>query len=156
MDSTDMADHRLQLRAAAVVIHEGFVLLHRRTGDAIWALPGGRIEPGEDARSALLREMREELDEGMDCGELLYVVENFFSHAGQPHHEVGLYFRAHLNPASPLLQKSHPHKGIEDQKQLEFQWFAQNELPELNLRPAFLREALSQTVLSVQHVVQRG
>jgi ADP-ribose pyrophosphatase YjhB (NUDIX family) len=156
MSAIEMADHRIQLRAAAVVIHERFVLLHRREGDTFWALPGGRIEHGEDARGALVREMKEELSESVDCGELLYVVENFFSHAGQPHHEVGLYFRAQFNAASPLLNKSKRHCGVEDLKRLEFQWFAQDALRALDLRPAFLREAIAQPVHSFQHVVQRG
>lgn len=48
MISVNIAGHRFQLRAAAVVVHGGFVLLHRLQGDAFWALPGGRVEPGED------------------------------------------------------------------------------------------------------------
>src|SRR5690606_27284720 len=71
--SLDMTAHQIQLRAAAVMLHEGLVLLHRRKGDAFWAMPGGHIETGEDARGALVREMQEELSETVDCGELLYV-----------------------------------------------------------------------------------
>lgn len=150
-----MTAHQIQLRAAAVMRHEGFVLLHRRTNDAFWALPGGRIEAGEDARSALVREIHEELSETVDCGELLHVVENFFSHAGRPHHEIGFYFRAQFNAASPLLDKTKRHCGVEGQK-LEFQWFALDALRALDLRPAFLREAIAQPVLAFQHVVQRA
>ena len=151
-----MTAHQINLRAAAVMLHEGFVLLHRRKGDAFWALPGGRIEAGEDACSALVREMHEELSETVDCGELLYVVENFFSHAGQPHHEIGFYFRAQFNATSPLLDKTKRRCGVEAPKQLEFQWFALDALQVLDLRPPLLREALTHPVLSFQHVVQRG
>src|SRR5689334_21162768 len=99
MISVDIAGHRFQLRAAAVIVHEGFVLLHRLDGDEYWALPGGRVEPGEAANATLVREMIEELDEPVECAELLYVVENFFAHAGKPNHEIGLYFRTALRPA---------------------------------------------------------
>ncbi|MDR7151319.1 8-oxo-dGTP pyrophosphatase MutT (NUDIX family) [Hydrogenophaga palleronii] len=150
-----MTEHSIQFRAAAVVVHEGFVLLHQRAGDAFWALPGGRIERGEDARSALVREMNEELSAPIDCGELLYVVENFFNHGGQPHHEIGLYFLAQFNAATPLLDKSKCHRGVEGLKRLDFQWFAPDELPALDLRPAFLRGVISQPVLAFQHLVQR-
>ena len=37
--------------------------------------------------------MVEELNERVECAELLYVVENFFEHRGRPNHEIGLYFR---------------------------------------------------------------
>lgn len=38
MLSFDIAGHRLHLRAAAVLIDEGHVLLHRVEGDSVWAL----------------------------------------------------------------------------------------------------------------------
>ena len=50
---------------AGMVLREGQVLLARR-GPAMtlaghWEFPGGKLEPGEDAASALVRELDEEL-----------------------------------------------------------------------------------------------
>ena len=156
MISVDVGGFRFQLRAAAVVADDRFVLLHRLEGDEFWALPGGRVEPGEDARSTLVREMNEELAESVECDELLYVVENFFTHASKPNHEVGLYFATRLKPGSVLLDRSRSHWGAEGGNRLEFRWFAVEQLTSVDLRPSFLRQALSQTVLQFQHVVQRG
>ncbi len=51
---------------AAAVVRDGKVLLTRRHADAhqggLWEFPGGKVEPGEDAVSALARELDEELD----------------------------------------------------------------------------------------------
>ena len=156
MISVDIAGHRFQLRAAAVVVHDGFVLLHRLEGDEYWALPGGRVEPGEDARSTLEREMVEELNEHVECAELLYVVENFFEHASKPNHEIGLYFRVQLDATSKVLDKSSSHAVVEGGKQLEFRWFLSEQLHEVDLRPSFLRGSLSRHTLGFQHIVQRG
>ena len=156
MISVDIAGHRFQLRAAAVVVDDGLVLLHRLEGDTYWALPGGRVEPGEDARATLVREMAEELSEPVECNELLYVVENFFVHADKPNHEIGLYFRTHLVPASVLLDKSRSHIGVEGGKRLEFRWFPAAILREVDLRPSFLRESLARPSLGFEHIVQRG
>jgi ADP-ribose pyrophosphatase YjhB (NUDIX family) len=41
---------------------DGRVLLHRRVVGNGWAPPSGAVEPGEDLRSALLREVQEETD----------------------------------------------------------------------------------------------
>lgn len=46
--------------AAVVRDAQGRVLLHRRRVGGGWAPPSGAVEPGEDVRSALLRELREE------------------------------------------------------------------------------------------------
>jgi 8-oxo-dGTP pyrophosphatase MutT (NUDIX family) len=154
--SVDIAGYRFQLRAAAIVVHDGFVLLHRLRGDEYWSLPGGRVEPGEEARTTLKREMAEELNEPVECTDLLYVVENFFEHANKPNHEIGLCFRVHLGPASKLLDKARSHSGVEGGKPLEFRWFLAENLQKIDVRPSFLRSALSQPTLGCQHIVQRG
>lgn len=51
--------------AAAVVIRRGRVLLSQRKAGShlagAWEFPGGKVEPGEDPRAALERELAEEL-----------------------------------------------------------------------------------------------
>lgn len=156
MISFDAKNHRFNLRAAAVFLQENAILLHRLEGDAIWALPGGRVDPGEEAAAAVVREMMEEVGEVVDCGELLYVVENFFEHQSKPNHEIGLYFLAHLSSESPLQSTAHSHFGIEGSRRLEFRWFQLSELAAVNLHPSFLRAALSKSPLVFKHVVHRG
>jgi 8-oxo-dGTP diphosphatase len=50
---------------AAVVVHDGRIFAAKRPeGDkrgGLWEFPGGKVEPGEDDRTALAREMDEEL-----------------------------------------------------------------------------------------------
>ena len=47
--------------ASIAVFRDGKVLLALRTQPRLWSLPGGRIEPGETAEQAALRELREEV-----------------------------------------------------------------------------------------------
>lgn len=155
MISFNSANHRFNLRAAAIFLQGNSVLLHRLEGDSIWALPGGRVESGEDAASAVVREMLEEVAERVQCGELLYVVENFFEHQSQSQHEIGLYFFAHLEPESPMRVSSHSHFGVESNSRLEFRWFPRSELSQVNLHPSFLRAALAKQNLVFEHVVHR-
>jgi 8-oxo-dGTP diphosphatase len=49
-------------RGAVVALwHDGKILLVRSSYRSRWDLPGGGVAPGEDARAAALRELREEL-----------------------------------------------------------------------------------------------
>lgn len=148
--------HRFNLRAAAVIIEDGYALLHRLEDEPVWALPGGRVELGESAVSAVIREMLEETNEHIEGCELLFVVENFFEYDGTSQHEVGLYFRSTLQPGSRLHDKTVSHQGTEDGKALEFRWFQLTELEGVNLHPAFLRDALVALPDAVRHVVQRA
>ena len=68
-----------------VCIREGEVLLIRRgkpprAGE--WSLPGGRIEPGERAVDAALRELREETGVEAEILGLVDVVDGIFPEAG--------------------------------------------------------------------------
>lgn len=53
------------LVAAAVIEHEGKILLAQRRADApyplLWEFPGGKVEHGEDPIDCVVREIREEL-----------------------------------------------------------------------------------------------
>lgn len=58
------------LSIKGVVIHDSRVLLLLNKRDE-WDLPGGRPDPGEDHRVALVREVREEAGLAVEAGALL-------------------------------------------------------------------------------------
>jgi 8-oxo-dGTP pyrophosphatase MutT (NUDIX family) len=151
----DIQNYRFQVRAAAVFTEGDIVLLHRLAADDFWALPGGRVEPGEDGAATIRREMAEELGETVSCGPLLYVVENFFEFAGKACHEIGLYYRAQLPRESRLRRTDAAHAGVEGDQALVFAWFRRTALAEITVHPAFLKTALGEEPLSFRHVVQR-
>jgi len=153
MISFDTGTHRFNLRAAAIVLHESKVLLHRLEGDDFWSAPGGRVEAGETAAQAVVRELREEVAESATCGQLLWVVENFFTYRGGKHHEVGLYFNVQLSPESLMLRAEEPVRGTGDDVNLTYAWFERSRLAKVAVRPTFLAEALSQPKLEFRHYV---
>jgi len=60
MPKPDPASLRRSAAAAVVFDVQGRILLHRRTDNGKWALPGGAIEIGETADQAVVREVKEE------------------------------------------------------------------------------------------------
>ena len=73
---------RLHIVAAAIV-RDGKVLLARRHADAhqggLWEFPGGKVERGEDARTALARELDEELGITLESARPLIAVPHDYS-----------------------------------------------------------------------------
>jgi DNA polymerase-3 subunit epsilon len=63
----------LRIAAAVVTDPGGRSLLVRKRGSGIFMQPGGKIESGESALSALTRELREELGIEVDPGETEYI-----------------------------------------------------------------------------------
>jgi ADP-ribose pyrophosphatase YjhB (NUDIX family) len=156
MISFDLGSHKFQVRAAAIFLWQGSVLLHRLEGDDFWALPGGRVEPGEDAAKTVVREMQEELGQDVACGPLTYVVENFFEDRGKKNHEIGFYFQASFTATSKILDATQSHIGIEGNRRLEFRWFELASLATVVLHPSFLRQSLREPTPHFKHIVQQG
>lgn len=153
MISVRIGSHRFHYRAAAVVRESGHLLLHRLDGDGFWALPGGRVNVGEQAQEAVKREFIEELNLPVECGPLICIGENFFEYEGEPHHEIGLYFAAKLQDGSALLDQSRVHFGVETGRRLVFKWFPFIELPNIDMRPVALQAAISRGNIPL-HFVQ--
>lgn len=65
--------------AAAIVFDDGKVLVTRRAAGqklaGFWEFPGGKLEPGEDVQSCIVRELQEELGVASTAGEVLTVSE---------------------------------------------------------------------------------
>lgn len=64
--------------AAAIIVKDNKVFATQRGYGEFkdgWEFPGGKIEPGESAQEALVREIREELDVDIRVGKLLETVE---------------------------------------------------------------------------------
>jgi 8-oxo-dGTP diphosphatase len=71
-----MPDDRPVLRVVGGAIRrrDQILITQRRPGDSYelhWEFPGGKVEPGEDDRTALARELHEELDVRVAVGDLV-------------------------------------------------------------------------------------
>jgi 8-oxo-dGTP pyrophosphatase MutT (NUDIX family) len=154
MISFDMSDGRFNYRVAAVVVHDGHVLVCREADGDFWFLPGGRCEMMESSHDAVRRELREELGVDSNIERLLWIVENFFIFGERRFHEFGLYFLVTLPGDSPQLDKSQIYafrEGVD--LDLEMRWYRLPELSAINLVPAFLRDGLGELPDTPRHII---
>ncbi len=90
--------------AAAVIIEEGRVLLtQRKAGTHLagaWEFPGGKVEPDEDPRDALIRELAEEIGVTVTVGDIVEVT----FHRYPSKNVLLLFYEARLSPGSPEPQ----------------------------------------------------
>lgn len=58
--SAPTANNLVPAASAIVVDEHGGILLHRRSDNDLWSIPGGAMEVGESLAQAVVREVREE------------------------------------------------------------------------------------------------
>jgi 8-oxo-dGTP diphosphatase len=109
--------------AAVIEQDDRFLLTRRQPGvhlAGMWEFPGGKIDPDEAHADALRREIREELDAGVDVGELVFHTEHAYDDR-----TIALYFyRCRLiGTPRPLLGQ-------------EMRWVPRGELARLGFPPA--------------------
>lgn len=88
------------LVTAAVIIVEDLILMAQRSsGDDAgkWEFPGGKVEPGEDPRACLKRELKEELGIDAEIGQALEVI----SVPQKDRHLVLIYFQCAIIKGTP-------------------------------------------------------
>lgn len=90
-DDLRQADERLKNAAVAVTIfnheNEASVIVTRRSArlkehSGQWAMPGGRVDPGESTQEAVLRELHEEVNLSLGPEHILGTLDDYVTRSG--------------------------------------------------------------------------
>lgn len=120
--------------ARGFATHGSSVLLCRSKEQGHHYLPGGHIEFGEPARTALAREMLEEAGIGCVVGPLLLTEEQVFTQKGKNRHEITLIFRIdRLEMASGDDGTPPAVRSVEDH--IDFVWVELASVADLEIYP---------------------
>ncbi len=144
---------RFTYRVGAVVLRAGHVLLTRDVCEDWWFVPGGRVELGETAETAVAREVAEEIGARGVVERLIWVNENFFRLGGFHHHEICLYFLVSLPEEAhrDFSQKSYCEEP--GGARFELAWHRLDALRTIRLVPGFLTDRLTAVPDAIEHVV---
>ncbi len=132
-------DGMFNVRAAVIVEHNNRTLI-QTMDDYMW-LVGGRVHMGEDSRTAIIREIAEELcytPTGDDKLGLNFICENFFMWDNTPCHEILFVYRLTLGDKSDLIGRDNFKCGDND-KFIET-WIRFDDLKNTKLVPKFIKE----------------
>ncbi len=148
---------RFQMRAAAIAIRNGRVLVQNIKGEATAFLPGGRIEQGEASTETLVREMEEEFGHLIEVQNLVFVMESFYPSRAQQFHETSLYYRIAVGEDFPYHDTDICHRCFEGTAEMEYRWVPATEaaLDAARFHPRALRTRLAELPATTVHILDR-
>ena len=152
MDITiDVGEYSLNIRAAGLIVHNGKFLVHRNINKEHYALIGGRIEAGEDSKSALKREIKEEIGIDVEILDPVAVIESFYIINGSKYHEVMFVHRAEFCDAE-LTESLESFKNVEGKEHLKYVWLDLDKLDDYFIKPGIIKEILKDGKFPVHKV----
>ena len=152
MDLTlNVEDYKLNVRTAAIIIHNDKLLAHNDIINKHYALLGGRIKAGEDSKTAIKREVMEELGKQIEVTGYVTTLENFFELNGKKYHEIQFVYRAEfVNEKDKNIE--YTLKNIEGEDWVKYDWLELEKMDVLDLRPYVLKQMLKEKSFPVHRI----
>ena len=135
------ATEKFKYRVSAVICSEDRLLaVYNEEGDYYY-LPGGKVQLGEAAETAILREMEEELGVTPKILRPLWFNQSFFTEAvnGFRYHELCVYFLLDVSETD-LPTRGERFAVQEGSKTHHLEWLPFDRLQQETLHPAFLKQ----------------
>ena len=152
MDITiKMDNHTLNVRSAAIIIHNNKVLLHKNKYEDYYALLGGRTQIGESSIETVKREVMEEIGKEIEVTGYCCTIENFFNFRDSEYHEIMFVHKIEfVNKEDKLIE--HTLKNIEGKDYLRYEWLELEKIENYPLLPIAIREILKENKFPVHKI----
>lgn len=156
-------DSRFGVRVAAILFNHDMskIFMQKQNEKDYYMFPGGRLEVHEDAKTAIVRELDEELGIKEDV-KLKYITESFIQFPNnKKYHEIGFYFIVKIeeDKYNYKLDKAYHSLDEENDGKSEFVWLDKNELKNYNIMPDFMTEKIIndnfENVDVVEHLIYK-
>ncbi len=141
----------IEIIARGCLIQASSVLLCRNTKHGYLYLPGGHVEFGESAATALEREFLEECGVIVRAGALALVSEGSFATKKREHHEINLVFHVERpgTVAKSASRTARPAAIRSLEEGIQFEWVELSAVVDFDIRPTAAKAWLATLTESV-------
>lgn len=127
---------RFKFRVGGIVENKGKYLIVKMNENQFYCFPGGHVELFEDTKTAVVRELKEELYFDINVGNLVAINENFYSLREDDFHELCFYYYVRPTDENIIMED----KQIIEQDKFgdvihRYKWVAKEELLSLDVKP---------------------
>ena len=139
--SIGFGNQKFNYRVCAVIIFEKKILVLHGQQMPYYYLPGGRVNIGETAEDAVIREVQEEIGISAKIIRPLWLNQALFNgdRDNIKYHELCIYFLMDITNTD-LLSRGNTFTVAEGTRLHTFEWVEFERLNELNFIPRFLKK----------------
>ncbi|ONI46990.1 DNA mismatch repair protein MutT [Candidatus Epulonipiscioides saccharophilum] len=132
---------KFNYRACALIISDDKILAMHDERSPYFYLPGGRVELGETAEQAIIKEIQEELDINIKISRPLWLNQAFFNDEVDKidYHELCIYFLMDISD-SDILERGNKFTLKERSHTHTFEWLDFGQLKDEYFYPLFLKK----------------
>lgn len=145
MDITIKSDeYRFGCRVAAIIFNNDMSKILLQKIKDIYMLPGGRLQILEDSKTAIQRELKEELNIE-EIVKLKYCIESFSLFPnGQKYHELGYYYIVKINEKKYNLDNNYKilNKDFKNDGNVYFEWIKISNIDNYKIIPESIKERI--------------
>ena len=136
-------NNKFNYKVCAIIINEDKILTLKDEVSPYYYLPGGRVQIGETAEEALLREIKEELEIDAAIIRPLWLNQSFFNEDVTKinYHEICIYFLVDV-ANTKLLSLGNKFVLYENIHTHEFEWLDFSRLKNEYFYPLFLKKEI--------------
>ena len=139
--SFKVGNEKFNYRVCAMIISDSRILAMHDERSPYFYLPGGRVEIGETAEHAVVREMEEELGVTLKIVRPVWLNQAFFTEDVNKldYHEICIYFLMDISETD-LLSRGEKFSLTEGKHLHDFEWLDFSRLKTEYFYPLFLKE----------------
>ena len=147
---------KFKYRVNGIIIKNNKILTIKMKNNISYCLPGGHVELGEDSKTAILREMLEEIDTPVSISKELAIVENFYiDKKNMQTHEISFYYIVtpeNFNKIS--LEKYKKEENDKGKIKIHnFEWLDVSTIENYDFKPKFLKDKLINENYEFEHII---
>ena len=136
---------RFGVRVGAIIFNKDFskIFLQKQEKYDFYMFPGGRLEINEDTKTAIKRELEEELGIKEDL-KLKYICESFIKFPKSNYHEIGFYYITNIDESKYGYDKNVKYNSLDEENdgKSTFEWIPINELNDIKINLDYLKEKI--------------
>ena len=135
-------DIKFNFRVGVIFEYNDSIIIEKGDKSNFGVLPGGRVMTLEDTKSALIREIQEEMHFDISKKEIKLqdIIENFFTYNGTKYHELYFVYRVKLEENDEIVKRKKEEFINYDSESNYYEYINLDDIDNERIKPEIIKK----------------